>query len=76
MIEEVDGETAPESLLRALHLVEVEADPLAPGEPTRSVQEAIDSFRNPGPRAARAGSRPSTASRPGPPRSPTTAAGW
>lgn len=48
MIEEVDGVTAPDALLRALHLVEVEADPLAPGEPPRPVQEAIDSYRNPG----------------------------
>lgn len=48
MIEEVDGETAPEALLRALHLIEVDADPLAPGEPPRPVQEAIDSYRNPG----------------------------
>jgi GNAT superfamily N-acetyltransferase len=48
VIEEVDGQTAPESLLRALHLIEVEADPLAPGEPPRPLQEAIDSYRHPG----------------------------
>ncbi|HEY2388224.1 MAG TPA: GNAT family N-acetyltransferase [Candidatus Binatia bacterium] len=48
MIEDVDGATAPESLLRALHLVEVEADLRAPGEPPRPVEDAIVSYRNPG----------------------------
>jgi mycothiol synthase len=48
VIEEVDGETAPEQLLRALHVVEADADPLAPGESPRPLQEAIDSFRHPG----------------------------
>jgi GNAT superfamily N-acetyltransferase len=48
VIEEVDGETAPEPLLRALHLIEVEADAFAPGEPHRSEREAIEAFRNPG----------------------------
>jgi GNAT superfamily N-acetyltransferase len=48
LIEEVDGATAAESRLSALHLIEVEATTPAPGEPPRPLQEAIDSYRNPG----------------------------
>ena len=48
MIEEVDGRTAPESTLAAVHLVESEADPRDLGEPPRPLEEAIASYRNPG----------------------------
>ncbi len=48
MIEEVDGQTAAESTLAALHLVEREADPHDLGEPPRPLEEAIASYRNPG----------------------------
>jgi GNAT superfamily N-acetyltransferase len=49
VIEEVDGETAPEALLAAVHLVETEADPHDLGAPPRSLEDAIASYRNPGP---------------------------
>jgi GNAT superfamily N-acetyltransferase len=48
VIEEVDGRTAAEPALAALHLVESEADPHDLGEPPRPVAEAIVSYRNPG----------------------------
>jgi GNAT superfamily N-acetyltransferase len=48
VIEEVDGTTADEPLLRGLHLIELEADPRPAGEPWRSAEEAIQSYRNPG----------------------------
>ena len=48
MIEEVDGRTAPEPALAALHLVESETDPHDFGEPPRPLAEAIASYRHPG----------------------------
>ena len=48
MIKEVDGRTAPEPTLAAVHLVETEADPHDFGEPPRPLSEAISSYRNPG----------------------------
>jgi mycothiol synthase len=48
MIEAVDGRTAAEPALAALHLVESEADPHDLGEPPRPLDEAITSYRNPG----------------------------
>lgn len=47
-VEEVEGRTAPEPLLRALHLVESEADDRKVVDEPRSVDEAIASYRNPG----------------------------
>lgn len=47
MIVPVDGETAPEELLRAVHLVEDEVDAVR-GGPRRTTEEAIASYRNPG----------------------------
>ena len=48
MIEEVDGRTAAESKLAALHLVESEADPHNLDQLPRPLAEAIASYRNPG----------------------------
>lgn len=48
MIEELDGRTAPESTLAAVHLVECEADPHDFGGAPRGLDEAIASYRNPG----------------------------
>jgi mycothiol synthase len=48
VIEELDGQTALESKLAAVHLVEREADPHDLGEPPRPLDEAIASYRNPG----------------------------
>lgn len=47
-IEAVDGATADEALLRAIHLVETEADERGPSISARSAAEAIASYRNPG----------------------------
>ncbi len=47
-IDPVDGAAAPEADLRALHLVESEADERTPGEPPRPVEEAIASYRTSG----------------------------
>jgi GNAT superfamily N-acetyltransferase len=48
VLAEVDGRTASERELAALHLVETEADPHSLGEPPRPLDEAIASYRNPG----------------------------
>jgi GNAT superfamily N-acetyltransferase len=47
-IEPLDGATADEGLLRALHLVETEADERGPSISERTAAEAIASYRNPG----------------------------
>jgi hypothetical protein len=48
VLAEVDGRTASERELAALHLVETEADPHDLGEPPRPLSDAIASYRNPG----------------------------
>jgi hypothetical protein len=48
VIEAVDGATADVALLRAVHLVETEADERGPSISERSAEEAIASSRHPG----------------------------
>jgi GNAT superfamily N-acetyltransferase len=47
-IEPVDGTTADEAVLRAIHLVETEADERGPSISERPVEEALASYRHPG----------------------------
>jgi GNAT superfamily N-acetyltransferase len=47
-IEPFDGALADERVLRAIHLVEMEADERGPSISERSVEQAIASYRNPG----------------------------